>query len=342
MKVAMYYSNSDVRLEDAPRPVAGPGEAVMEVEASGICGSDVMEWYRRDKVPLVLGHEVAGRILEVGEGVSTIKPGDRVVAAHHVPCNTCHYCLNGHHTVCDTLRTTKFHPGGFAEFLRLPAINVERGVFRMPDSMSYAEGTFVEPLACVLRGQKASGVSLGKSVLVIGSGISGALHIALAHALGAGLVVSTDINPSRMEMAEKLGADATLKADGDVPSGFRKLNSGRGADVVILTAGAKPAIEQAFECVDRGGTILFFAPAPEGTEIALPVNRLFWRNEITLTSSYAANHEEHMAAMELIRSGRVRVDDMITHRLPLEKAGDGFRLVAEGGESLKVILEPKT
>jgi len=341
MKVAMYYANDDVRLEEAQRPEAGPGEAVMRVRASGICGSDVMEWYRRDKVPLVLGHEVAGEIVQVGDGVTTLKPGDRVVAAHHVPCNTCHYCLNGHHTVCDTLRTTKFYPGGFAEYLRLPAINVERGVFRMPESMSYAEGTFVEPLACVLRGQKAAQVSLGKSVLVIGSGISGALHIALAHALGSGLVVSTDINPSRLEMAEKLGADATLKADSDVPAGFRKLNRDRGADVVILTAASPQAIEQAFSCVDRGGTILFFAPAPEGVEITLPVNRLFWRNEITLTSSYAANHEEHMAAMELIRSGRVRVEDMITHRLPLERAGEGFRLVAGGGESLKVVIEPE-
>lgn len=335
----MYYSNRDVRLEDAPRPEAGPGEAVMRVMASGICGSDVMEWYRRDKVPLVLGHEVAGQIEEVGEGVTTLRPGDRVVAAHHVPCNTCHYCRTGHHTVCDTLRTTKFYPGGFAEYLRLPAINVERGVFKMPEDMSYAEGTFVEPLACVLRGQRAAKVSLGKSVLVIGSGISGALHIALAHALGAGLVASTDINDYRLKMAEKLGADGTLRADSDVPAEFRKLNSGRGADVVILTAGAPAAIEQAFESVDRGGTILFFAPAPEGSEIKLPVNRLFWRNEITLTSSYAANHEEHMAAMELIRSGRVDVNGMITHRLPLERAEEGFRLVAEAGENLKVIIE---
>jgi len=339
MKVAMYYANRDVRLEEAPRPEAGPGEAVMRVMASGICGSDVMEWYRRDKVPLVLGHEVAGEIAEVGEGVSTLKPGDRVVAAHHVPCNSCHYCLNGHHTVCDTLRATKFYPGGFAEYLRLPAINVERGVFAVPGSMSYAEGTFVEPLACVLRGQKAAGVSPGKSVLVIGSGISGALHIALAHALGAGLVVSTDISPYRMEMAEKLGADGTISADTDVPQEFRKLNNKRGADVVILTAGAPSAIEQAFESVDRGGTILFFAPAPEGAEIKLPVNKLFWRNEISLTSSYAANHEEHMAAMELIRSGRVRVRDMITHRFPLEKTGEGFRLVAAADDSLKVIIE---
>jgi L-iditol 2-dehydrogenase len=340
MKVAMYYANDDVRLEDAPRPEAGPGEAVMQVMASGICGSDVMQWYRRHKVPLVLGHEVAGEVVEVGGGVSAVKPGDRVVAAHHVPCNTCRYCLDGHHTVCDTLRTTSFHPGGFSEYLRLPAINVERGVFPMPDNMSYAEGTFVEPLACVLRGQKAAGVSLGKSILVIGSGISGALHIALAHAIGAGLVVSTDINAYRLEMAEKLGADWALKADSDVPSEFRRINDNMGADVVILTAASPAAIEQAFESVDRGGTILFFAPAPEGAEISLPVNRLFWRNEITLTSSYAANREEHMAAMELIRSGRVRVGEMITHRFPLEKAQEGFSLVEGGSESLKVIIEP--
>lgn len=340
MKVAMYYANDDVRIEETARPEAGPGEAVMRVMASGICGSDIMQWYRRDKVPLVLGHEVAGEIVQTGPGVESIKPGDRVVAAHHVPCNTCHYCLDRHHTVCNTLRTTNFHPGGMSEYLLLPPINVEQGVFPMPDGMSFEEGTFVEPLACVLRGQRAARVSKGKSVLIIGSGISGALHISLSRAIGAELVVSTDISAYRLAMAEKAGAHKALMANSDVAGAFRKLNKGRGADAVILTAGAPEAIEQAFRSIDRGGSILFFAPANEGAEIKLPVNELFWKNEITLTSSYAADHGDHTEAIELIASGRVDVKPMITHTLPLSRAQEGFRLVASGGESLKVILKP--
>ena len=150
----MYYSNRDVRLEEMPVPQIGQGELLVRVEACGICGSDVMEWYRRDRVPLVLGHEIGGQIVAVGDGVEGYKEGDRVTAAHHVPCNQCHYCLSGHHTVCDTLRQTNFDPGGFAEYIRLPAINVKRGVFLLPDEVSYGQATFIEPLACVLRGQR--------------------------------------------------------------------------------------------------------------------------------------------------------------------------------------------
>ena len=189
MRVAMYYSNDDVRIEEMPVPDIGPGEVLMRVEASGICGSDVMEWYRVHKVPLVLGHEVAGSIEAVGAGVEAWKQGDRVTAAHHVPCNSCCYCLSGNHTVCDTLRQTSFYPGGFAEYLRLPAINVDRGLFALPDEVSCEDATFVEPVACVLRGQRKAGLRPGCSVLVIGSGIAGLLHVHLAQALGAGMIV---------------------------------------------------------------------------------------------------------------------------------------------------------
>lgn len=336
----MYYANDDVRSEELERPKAGPGEAVMKVIASGLCGSDVMQWYRQDKVPLVLGHEVAGEVVEVGEGVTRLRPGDRIVAAHHVPCLECHYCKDGHESVCDTLRKTNFHPGGFAQYIRLPEINIDRGVFPMPGNMSYDEGTFVEPLACVLRAQKAGRVGPGKNVLIIGSGISGVLHVALAKALGAGFVAATDHVPYRLEAAKKAGASITIKAALDVPMAFTDASGGRGADTVILTACTPPAIEQAFQTVDRGGTIVFFAPAREGEAIPLAVNDLFWKQEITLTSTYAASPSEHMEAMALISSSRVNVKDFITHTLPLEQAQEGFKLVAEGKNSIKVIIRP--
>lgn len=213
MRVAMWYNNRDVRLEEMPTPQVGPGELLVRVVASGICGSDVMEWYRLDRAPLVLGHEIGGEIVKVGVGVEGYREGDRVSAAHHVPCNTCYYCLSGHHTVCDTLRRTNFDPGGFAEYVRLPAINVDRGVYVLPDEVSFEEATFIEPLACVLRGQRLARLQPGHSVLIIGSGVAGLLHAQLARTLGASRVVATDIVSYRLEAAQRFGADATIHAE---------------------------------------------------------------------------------------------------------------------------------
>ncbi len=341
MRVAMYYSNSDVRLEELPMPVAGPGELVVRIEASGICGSDVMEWYREDKVPLVLGHEIAGEVMAVGEGVERFREGDRVSVTHHVPCMTCHYCHSGHHTVCETLRTTSFDPGGFAEYVRVPAINVDRGTFLLPDTLSWEEGSFMEPLACVLRGQRQAGFFPGCSVLVIGSGISGLLHVMVAKALGAGRIVATDILDFRLEEAKKLGAEETIRADEDVPNRFRELNGGRGADLVIACAGAPQAIEQALESAGRMGKVLFFATTRPEVKVPLAVNEFFWRNEATLTSSYAGSPADCEAALELMRAGRIPVTDTITHRLPLADTGRGFGLVVNPVESIKVIIEPQ-
>lgn len=341
MRVALYYSNTDVRIQERPVPEIGPGEALMRVEASGICGSDVMEWYRKDKVPLVLGHEVAGTIVEVGTGVEKFKAGDRVAVAHHVPCNTCHYCLNGHHTACDTLRKTNFDPGGFAEFVRLPAINVDRGLFPLPETVSFEEATFVEPLACVLRGQRQAGLKPGSSVLVIGSGIAGLLHIHLARALGAGTIVATDVSEYRMGAARLLGADLAIHASEDVPQRVREANQGRLADVVIACTGALPAIVQALKSVERGGTVLLFAPTGPGETLPVSINDFFWRNDVTLTTTYAGSPSDYSIALDIIAARRVNVSQMITHRLPLADAAAGFKLVAGAGESIKVVIEPQ-
>jgi L-iditol 2-dehydrogenase len=339
MRVAMYYNNKDVRLEEMPTPQIGPGEVLMKSLACGICGSDVMEWYRIHKAPLVLGHEATGEIVGVGEGVKRFKEGDRVFVSHHVPCNTCHYCLHGNHTVCDTLRTTNFDPGGFAEYVRVPEINVDRGVFILPDDLSLEDGTFIEPLACVVRGQRLARVEPGQTVVVIGSGISGLLHILLARASGAGKIIATDISEYRMEMAEKLGADSVISAHDDLPSHLLELNGNRLADRVIATTGAVPALNTAIKSVDRGGTVLFFAPGGPDVELPVPFND-FWKNCITLMPTYGASPVDIEVAIELLGSGRVPVQEMITHRLGLAETGRGFNLVTEAKESVKVIIEP--
>ena len=339
MRVAMYYNNKDVRLEEIPVPRIGPGELMVKVLASGVCGSDVMEWYRIKKAPRVLGHEIAGEIVKVGEGVERYKVGERVFVSHHVPCNTCHYCLNGFHTVCDTLRSTNFDPGGFAEYIRVPRINVDRGVFILPDEVSFEDGVFIEPLACILRGQRLAKFRPGQSVFVIGSGISGVLHIALARASGAGRIIASDINEYRLKAAKQFGADEAIYAKEVNPSKIREINKGRLADLIIVCAGSISAYRQALETVERGGTILCFAPLEPDLNFVFPFFD-FWNDGITMLPTYGGSPFDITNAIDIIRTHRLPLSEMITHRLPLSETGIGFKLVVEAKESIKVIIEP--
>jgi len=339
MRVAMYYNNRDVRLEELPVPRIAAGELLIRTRASGICGSDLMEWYRIKKAPLVLGHEITGEVVEAGEGVKTFKIGDRVFSSHHVPCGKCRYCLAGHQSVCDLLRTTHFDPGGFAEYIRVPKINVELGTLRIPDSMTFDEGSFIEPLACVVRAQRFARLAAGQTVLVIGSGISGLLHIQLARARGLARIIATDISDYRLKAAMQFGADETIHGAEDVPARLRDMNDGRLADVVIVCTGAMPAIQQAVKSVDRGGTLLFFAPTAAGVDVPIPLFD-YWRDEISVITSYAGSGDDLKESLALIRDRKVRVADMVTHRLPLAEAGLGFQLTAGGQDSIKVIIDP--
>lgn len=340
MRVAMYYNNRDVRLEELPKPEIGPGELLVKVVASGICGSDVMEWYRIKRAPLVLGHEIAGDIVEVGKGVKDYKVGQRVFVSHHVPCMKCKYCLSGHESTCDTLRKTNFYPGGFAEFVRVPEINLDHGVYVLPRELSYDDGSFIEPVACVVRGFRSMSFEKGKTVLVLGSGIAGLLNIKVAKAYGAGKVIATDINRFRLDAARRFGADVVINATEDVPALVKKANNGLGADYVIVCAGATQAMAQAFKSVDRGGKILMFAPPLPGVEIPVPFGDL-WKDEVTITSTYAGSPRDIKEAIELLRTKKLVVSDMITHRLTLADAGKGFALVAKAEDSIKVIIEPQ-
>lgn len=339
MRAGVYYRNSDVRVEERPRPAVGPGEILVRIAASGVCGSDVVEWYRIKKAPLVLGHEVAGTVAEVGAGVASWRVGDRVVVTHHVPCNTCPDCLRGHHTACATLHSTNFDPGGFAEYVRVPALQTDRGVLRLSDELTFDEGTFAEPLGCVVRAQRLARVGPGDTVLVMGSGISGVLHIALAGALGAGTILATDVNPWRLDAARRFGATAAFPALGDVPARVAEATGGRMADRVIVCTGAPAAVNQSMRLVASGGTVLFFgAPDQDGTAV-IPFPEI-WRREITLQTSYGAAPADLAIALELVRARRVPVADMVTHRFGLDRIGEAFRTVAASAESIKVIVTP--
>jgi L-iditol 2-dehydrogenase len=339
MKVAMYYNNNDVRIEEMPVPSIGDNELLVEVKSSGICGSDVMEWYRIKKAPRILGHEITGDIVEIGKNVKKYKVGDRVFVSHHVPCYTCSFCLNNQQTLCHTLHSTNFYPGGFAEYLRVPEINVNRGVFVLPKEISYDEGAFIEPLACVVRGLKKAKMKPAQTILIIGSGISGLLHIKLAKAWKAEKILATDVEEYRLKAAKKFGADVVINAEDDVPEKIKKHHDGKLADLVVLCTGALPAIQQALHSVEAGGTILFFAPTEPGVNVPFPLFEL-WNKQITMVSTYAGSPEDINTAIDLIKSKKVNVVNMISHILPLSEAAKGFQLVTKAKDSMKVILKP--
>jgi len=339
MRVAMYYNNRDVRVEELPKPSIGPKELLVRVVASGICGSDVLEWYRLKKAPLVLGHEIAGEIVEVGADVKKYKVGQRVFVAHHVPCNQCRYCRSGDHTVCVTLHTTNFFPGGFSEYIRVPELNVDRGVFVLPPEISFDMGTLIEPLACVVRGERMAGIKPDQSVLILGAGVSGILHLLISRRQGAGRIIITDINKKRLELARHLGADIVIDAKEDLPKRLRKENQGRLADLVIVCTGATSAFKQSLECVERAGSILCFAATTPGVTLGLPVND-FWRQSIKIMHSYGASPSDCAEALEILRTREMPVDQIITHRLGMKETGRGFKLVAEAKDCLKVIINP--
>jgi L-iditol 2-dehydrogenase len=284
-----------------------------------------MEWYRIKKAPRVLGHEMAGEI--VVSKSDKFNVGQRVFVSHHVPCNECKYCLSGNHTACETLHKGNYDPGGFSEFVRIPEVNVEQGTYILPDNVSYEEGTMIEPLACVVRAQRIIGVSEGQSVLVMGSGISGLLNIRMAK-LRKTKVIATDVNEYRLKMARESGADEVFHAKEELDIK---------ADRIIICTGAMPAFEAAFRYIDRKGIIMLFAIPNK--DISIP-NEIFWRNELTLVSSYGAAPVDLEEALELIKDGKINIKDMITHRVKLADIQTGFRIAGEAKNSLKVVVVP--
>lgn len=335
MKVSLWYNNRDIRVQDAPRPEPGQGEVLLKVMACGICGSDLVEWYRLPRAPLVQGHEVGARVEKVGPGVSRFKPGDMVMAAPKVPCLKCHYCKAGHYPQC--VEAKERLGGGFAQYVLVPKSIVENGLYPLPAGVSYEQATFIEPLACVVRAARLGGVTERKTVLVLGAGVSGLLHVRLAKLRNC-VVAATDVNPLKLELAEKAGAWILIPAADDVPARL-VAETGRKADVVMVCTGAPAAIEQAWRSVDKGGTIVFFAVPGPDKSVIIPLND-FWTQEIRVLTSYYCGPPDIREAMGLLASGKIEVDSLVTHRLPLERIAEGFALMLEGRDAVKVIIEP--
>jgi L-iditol 2-dehydrogenase len=238
------------------------------------------------------------------------------------------------------LHNTNFDPGGFSEYIRIPKINIEKkGVYILDESISYEQGVFIEPLGCVCRAQRLADIKEGQSILILGSGISGLLHLKLAKAKGVKKIIATDISEYRLNKALEFGASDIIHAKEDVPTKVKELNEGRMPDVVIVCTGALPAANQALDCAGPGTTIIFFAVPAPGVNLEIPINA-YWRNEVNIMTSYGAAPEDLDESYDWIKSGKVKVRELISHRFPLERVGEAFNVVCEKDESLKVIVEP--
>ncbi|OGU41676.1 MAG: hypothetical protein A2315_11500 [Ignavibacteria bacterium RIFOXYB2_FULL_35_12] len=335
MKVSMWYNNNDIRIEEVTTPSPGKGEMLVKVMSCGICGSDIVEWYRSPRAPLVQGHEVGVEVVKTGDGVNQYKKGDRLFIAPKIPCLKCSYCLKGHYPQCNVVKDRL--PGGFAEYILVPKELVTNGCYLLPDNVSYDQATFIEPLACVVRAQRIASLEAGQTVLILGSGMSGLLHIKLAKHKKC-KVMATDINKRRLEFAKSFGADYVADAASNILEEMISAN-GRKADTVIVTTSALPAFKQAWETVDMGGVVVLFAVPGPDKDVTVPIND-FWRKEIRILTSYYCGPLDIEEAIDLISKGDIKVDDLITHRLPLKDTAEGFKMLLDGSESLKIIIKP--
>ena len=275
-------------------------------------------------------------MVEVGESIEKFKPGDRVFIAPKVPCMKCDYCRKGHFPVCSVIKDRL--PGGFAEYVLAPQALREHGTYRLADSISDDQSTFIEPLACVVRAQRLADLLNNQTVLVMGCGMSGLLHVKLAGTKNCS-VIATDINPRRLEIAESLGAELTINAAEENVVERLLAENGKPVDIVILCASAMSAVEQAWQCVDKGGVVVFFTVPGPDKQVSIPINE-FWTRETRIITSYYCGPPDIAEAINLIGTGNIVVDDMITHRLPLKDIAKGFQLVLQGRESIKVIVKP--
>jgi L-iditol 2-dehydrogenase len=345
MKVARFYAPGDIRIEDADEPVAGPGELKLRVRACSTCGTDVKIFrfgHHHIVPPRVIGHEIAGEVVEVGDGAEG-QVGDRVQVIAAIPCGRCPDCLRGWRTICPNQESMGYHyDGGFAEYMIVPAkVLAVDGVHRIPHGVDYVSASITEPLACVLNGQEIARVGAGDTVVVVGAGPIGCLHVRLARARGASKVYLVELNASRLALAAGfVEPDAAICAsETDAVDEVRKLTDGRGADVVITAAASGQAQQDAVQMAARRGRISFFGGLPKDNPVIQLDSNLVHYRELTIVGANGSSPEHNAKALELIAAGAVRVTDLVTHRMPLTDVLSAIDTVARG-EAIKVTIEP--
>ncbi|MEW6067743.1 MAG: alcohol dehydrogenase catalytic domain-containing protein [Nitrospirota bacterium] len=335
MKVAKLYSFNDIRVENIPMPKIGHGDALLKTKASGICSGDVMPWYIEKKAPLVIGHEPSGEIVEVGKNVTSCKIGDKVFVHHHAPCFACRYCKKGDYVQCQTWRNTKIIPGGISEYILIPEINLKNDTLILPDNLNYEDGVLIEPTACVVKALKRSQIRKGDTILIIGLGVMGQLNILLARKYGADKIIGADMVTYRLKKAIEFGVDAVIDVSKEnLLDSLKELTDGALADIVIVGPNSVEAMKQGISSAGAGGKIIFFTPAKPGEQLTISPNDLYFK-DINIITSYSCGPTDTREALELIKEGIVKSERLITHRFPIEKAAEAFRLTAEARDSLK-------
>jgi L-iditol 2-dehydrogenase len=336
MQVARLYDFGDIRIEESARPETGADDILVRARACGICSGDIMPWYIRRKAPLVLGHEPVGVVEEAGAAVRDFRPGDRVFVHHHAPCFECAACRRGEYVQCPTWRATNIKPGGMAEYFLVGAAN-QRDTLRLPDGIADADGVLIEPAACVVKSLRRSGLKPGETILVIGLGIMGMMHVKLARHLGAGVVLGADLFERRASRAKQLGADHGIVVSGDnLVEQVRELTRGAMADVVIVGPGTSKAIATGIACAGKGATVVQFTATPPEDELLVKPHDLYF-NETRLVPSYSCGPEETREAMSLVERGVINAAELVTHRFPLARIAEAYA-AAQKPESLKVIV----
>ena len=329
-----------VQIRDVSTPKIGPEEILVKMRACGICGTDLEKVHGEHITPPILGHEVAGVVQEAGTEIKDFTVGDRVVVHHHISCRHCYFCKSGLETLCEEYPKSNLDPCGFAEYFRVPKALVKGGtVYKLPDSVSFEEGSQTEPTACCLRGLRKAGVSVGDSVAVYGVGPVGLTHVQLLKCLGAGPVYAIDVIKKRREFATKLGADLTFDpTTDDVPKTISLLTGGLGVDYAIVATANLKALESAFVTVRKGGMVLLFGAPTRGSSMSLDMSKMFLR-EVRFQSSYSTSETEMQMAIQLIESRRIRPSEIITDRFPLSRAIEALALADKAGDAVKIMVE---
>lgn len=338
MKVARFYSFNDIRIEDVPVPQPGPREALVKTRACGICSGDVMPWYIEKKAPLVLGHEPCGEVVEAGGEVTSFRRGDRVFVHHHAPCLACRFCRRGDYVQCGTWKSSRIIPGGVSEYILVPEVNLENDTILLSEKVGFEDGTLIEPSACVVKGLKRARLKRGDTVLIIGLGVMGMLHLLIAREYGAGRIICADRVGFRLARASELGADDVIDVSGkDLKECVREATKGEMAELVVIGPNSVDAMTQGIQCVRPGGQALFFTPAKPGEKLLLDPNYLYF-NDINIITSYSCGPADTADANELIEKGVVSAKKVVTHRFPVERTAEAFHLTAAAGDSLKALI----
>ncbi len=331
-------------LQEVNPPRAGSGELVVALRACGVCGTDLEKLRGNYSATGKIGHEPAGVVEEVGEGVVDLRKGERVFVHHHVACGKCAVCAAGTPTFCPQYQSTNIDPGGFSEKFRVPETNVRAGaVLPLPPNVSDLEATFVEPLGCCLEGLWSTPFREGQKVVVLGLGPIGLLYLRLLKALGAGWIAAGDLSPFRRAAAERSGADLVFdpREEGTLRPSLDRATDGLGADLVVVATGAPRAIAQAMGLARRGGTVNLFGLPEKGGRLDYDLQQLYLRG-LRIVPTYATTERGTTEALKLVSLSRVKVRDLATHVFPLERAEEAFAQATRTEEAIKVIVTSGT